>query len=152
MINAVTASILRPNTNLQYSIGDKVGLSQFTFEKCADFPMGSGYITKAILLMDLTAVTTNAEFRLYLYSKEIDNVETDNVAFESGLSTYLPFLIGYIDFVCEAGVTNIFAQVIQPNISFVCQTQNLYGVLVANKAYTPVAFQNITVMMDVDQF
>lgn len=155
----VAASFTRPGDTNAYAISDAVSDSTsaptvITFTAVGRVNAGSGYITTARLVKN-GATTTNANFRLYLYSVAPTPVN-DNAAFPL-LWANRTGRIGYIDFSSMstegAGSDSAQALATATALEFVCAsgTTNLFGVLVAKAAYAPASAEQFHITLGVDR-
>jgi hypothetical protein len=109
---------------------------------------GGGVILSGLLEVGDSANTTNGNFKLLLFRDTVA-VVADNVAWTTAVNTASQFL-DEIDFaLTNNGTTMNYSYVTGLNIPF--QTtrddRNIYGVLLAKGAYTPVRGQKIIVKL-----
>jgi len=146
-ISEVSYEFTRPSDTTQYTAGDVVSNSTssttiITFQgnilKEA-FTTGKSLQVKNAQLTKSTTATTNAAFRLYLYSSGV-TAAADNAAFNLQYANK-HVRVGYIDFTCTTGGsgTSDCAESITTdvNLNIKLLQDNLYGILVAQLGYTP---------------
>lgn len=143
--SVITATFTRPADTTAYAASDVVCNSTsspavITFTNIAKEAGGNGYIMSARLNKS-TTTTTNANFRLYLYTVAPTPI-ADNAAFTL-LYANRASRIGWIDFSSMntegTGSDSANAYVTAAGVKFTCaaDSRNLYGVLVAKAAYAP---------------
>lgn len=157
MIARATATFTRPANTTQYTAGDVVAGASPCFEipAAADFPGGGGYIIGAQLLTDNSA-TTNASFRLWLFSSNVSGIAADNAAFVLPTADATARLVGYIDFsldtVGQGGTLKALGANQNANLAFNTGVNtSLYGIITATAAYTPASAQNFYLSLQIDQ-
>jgi hypothetical protein len=158
----VTAALTRPDDTTAYTAGDVVQSSTsthtpITFTDCARHNGGSGVLLDALLL-DSACQTTKLDAELYLFDTTVAPAH-DNEAWAPS-DAELVTLVAIIDFGASpwvgdptAGTGNVAFQVQNNNAGFVCgaASRNLFGVLVARNAYTPVALEVFTIRLKIVQ-
>lgn len=153
---AASASFTRPSDTTAYTIGDSLNaaVSEAAINAIAvgRISNGTGTITGAILT-DSALQTTKGNFTVYLFDTIIAAPQ-DNAQFNP-TSTEIKHCIGAIQFgsVPLVLASNCLYVVNDLSIKFKCAsgTQNLYWVLVANNAYTPVSGEEFCLRLHVDQ-
>jgi hypothetical protein len=154
-----SATFARPSDTNAYALGDEVSNSTsqgsaapLAFDAVTESPGGSGYLVKATLTTD-NHVVTNGQFTLYLFDS-IPTMVGDNAAWpiaDADLDNY----VGSYDFVLRAsgGAGGAVAVSAGDPIPFACAAADdaLYGVLVAQGAYSPASGQAFTVRLMVEQ-
>jgi hypothetical protein len=158
----VTATVTRENDTNAYTAGDLITPSTtahnpITFSDCARNNGGSGIILDAVLI-DSACQTTKLDAELYLFDTTVAPVH-DNAAWAPS-DAELATLVAVIDFGSTpwvgdptAGTGNVVYQVQNNNAGFVCgaASRNLFGVLVARNAYTPVGLEVFTIRLKIVQ-
>jgi hypothetical protein len=155
----VSDSLIRPGNGTAYAINDVVNDSASSakilrFVNVARSSGGSGYVTSVSVFAD-TANSANAWFRLYLFADSVVSA-ADNAAFPQ-LAAWNNTLIDYVDLVLTSGgsgSTAAFGTANGWNKVFRTGTnsRNLYGILVAQAAYTPKWWGKFTVTLSVHRY
>ena len=107
-----------------------------------------GVVISALLTVGDSANTTNGSFKLLLFQDTVVNV-ADNAAWATA-AYYNTRMIGEIDFaLTNNGTTSNYSYVTGLNLPFqtASDDRNIYGVLLAKAAYTPVRGQKIIVKL-----
>lgn len=153
---SVSASFTRPSDTTAYTIGDVIGPvttpANLTFTNLLRIAGGSAYLVKAMLTSNNAASTMKV--RLYLFDTDPTPI-ADNSPFTL-LYANAANRLGYIDFTntitegsgstaAEALWTGTPLQIVG-NAS-----RTIYGVLVAQNAFTPASGSALTVKLSVDQ-
>lgn len=158
----VGQAFTRPGDTTAYAVSDVVGPvttpAVITFAGAAratgGTDGGTGYVVKARVAKN-TNTTTNAAFRLYLYTTSVTPI-ADNVAW-THLYANRANLIGWVDFptMTTEGTGSDCAEATLNDLRlpFVCAASGsaLYGVLVARAAYTPGASDAFYVEITTEQ-
>jgi len=159
----VTAAITRPNDTTAYTAGDSIAdktsaATLLTFTDAARHAGGSGVLLDA-LLVDSAAQTTKLDAELYLFDTTM-TAPVDNAAW-APTDAILATLVAIVDFGSSPWVGcptagadgNVAYQVQNNNAGFVCgaSSRDLFGVLVARNAYTPVALEVLTIRLKIAQ-
>lgn len=155
LLKNIQTSFQRPADSNAYAASDVVGPNVAAVQKfsgVANYNGGSGYVVKARLTTDV-AVTTLANFRLYIYSVAPTAI-ADNSPFTL-LYTNRLNRIGYIDFALSTeGSGSDCAEAVATGllIPFKCAVADtaLYGVLVAKAAYVPGNAENFALELTID--
>ncbi len=159
---AVNASFTRPADVTAYAAGDAVTNSTsaptvITFTNCAAANAGSGIIIGATLI-DSASQATKGIFELWLFDTTI-TPDNDNAVFtptDAELATLvgvIPFDISYVgDATLGAGGNAVYTASIL-NLPFVtgAGSRDLFGVIVARNAYTPVSAEVFTARLNIAQ-
>lgn len=151
----VSASFARSADTTAYIVGDVVGPASaavLTFASAARSAGGKGYVSSVRLSKG--AVTTNAAFRLWLYSVAPTAI-ADNAPFTL-LAANADNRIGFVDLACASGGSGSDAAdalTLNVNLPFVCASGSaaLFGVLEAKQAYTPANAEVFSVYLTVEQ-
>lgn len=146
---------VRPNNTTGYTAGDVVGngigavagdaLITFTFPKLASLLANGGeFMLTSIELDRLVAglVTGETTYRLYLYSARPTTALLDNAAFSLAIAGDSPVFLDVITGITLAVATGsafISGRVDGINHQYTLKTNVLYGYLVSDGGYTPVA-------------
>lgn len=139
-----SAFFTRPSDTITYTVGDGVSNSITTptaieFTNAARVAGGSGLIISAKLTKS-SNTTTNASFRLWLFTSVPSNVPNDNAVF--GISfVNRTSRIGYIDFTSFVAGTDCAESVVS-GIQFAFKLAggtSLFGILQALGAYPPIS-------------
>lgn len=150
----VSSEFMKSSGVTAYSINDVVGEGTVsTFTNVGAKVGGSGYITN-VRLVKSTNVTTNALFRLWLYSTNPTAI-ADNGVFTL-LWANRDKRLGYVDLVCTtegAGSSSAAALATNVNLKFNCDaaSRDIGGVLEAKQAYTPGSSEQFWIELTVDQ-
>ena len=158
----VTAAITRPADTTAYTAGDVVQTSTsthtpITFTDAARHIGGSGVLLDALLL-DSACQTTKLDAELYLFDTTM-TAPVDNAAW-APTDAIMATLVAIVDLGASpwvgdptAGTGNVAYQVQNNNAGFVCgaSSRNLFGVLVARNAYTPVSGEVFTIRLKMAQ-
>jgi hypothetical protein len=114
----------------------------------------TGYVVKATLRFDVAAVSvTNAVFRLWLFTAAPTMVG-DNVAWPL-LTADLANAVGYVDFALiteGAGSSGAYGLDDGLRLAFKCgvASKDLYGILIAKAAFTPITSTVVTASLTVE--
>lgn len=160
-VGGVTAmaedSFDRPADTTQYAVGDAISDSTTT-PTLLTFPVARhegmcGVVLRAVLISD-AAPTTLLQAELWLFDREIV-AEEDNAAADPS-DAEMECYIGKYGFTLEEFREdhNSAAESEAGDVkAFVCQegSVNIYGLLVAKNAYTPVSGETFTVRLEVWQ-
>jgi hypothetical protein len=124
-----------------------------TFANVARIADGAGYITNVRLVKDEPTIT-NAFFRLWLYNVAPAAI-ADNAQFTL-LYANRATRLGYVDLVATTegtGSDSASAFATNVNLKFMCAGggRNLFAVVEAKQAYTPVSGEKFFVELTVDQ-
>lgn len=151
------ATMTRPANTTAYSFGDLVGSDASTasnnkvwvipFCRSNDVP---GQITGAKLFKSSTGIT-NAAYRIYIFRNTFTIAQNDNAAFVlPNKADILGVLTGSIDEVCADGAYGIFVPKQNVTIPAIpaTGTQNIFAVIVAIDAYTPVSGENFALTLE----
>ena len=109
-----------------------------------------GVVISALLTVGDSANTTNGNFKLLLFNDTVA-VAADNAAWATA-AYYNTRMIGEIDFaLTNNGTTSNYSYVTGLNLPFqtAADDRNIYGVLLAKGAYTPVRGQKIIVKLGI---
>lgn len=155
------ASITRANNTTQYAAGQTIGASYLTFTGAArdQGAQPAGGIIAEVVCVDLANQTTKPDLLLYLFDTAPGATITDNGAFVP-TNADMQALVAVISIpsssfrVGNAGsgaAGNCACDVQGLTIPFNTKKAdaNLYGVLVANNAYTPVAQETFQIRLKV---
>ena len=156
----VTASFTRPDDTTQYTARDVCGTNpatNLTFTNCVR-DVRSGGAIMGVSLVDSAAQSTAGTFELWLFTAAPTAV-ADNAAFaptDAEVRTVVgvvPLSTAYVGTVTSGANGNRFYTSGAINIPFrtASTTRNLYGVLVASNAYTPVAQEVFDVTLRIYQ-
>lgn len=148
------AAFTRPNDTTAYASGDLVANSTTAGSVTAitlagPTPLRQAYIVRRVRFQKSTTSTTNASFRLHLYSTTPTVSNGDNAAWLSPGTLYLGSMDVTVDKVfsdCAVGygVPTAGSEVIvQPG-----DLTGLYGLVEARAAYTPGAQEVFTVTVE----
>lgn len=167
-VGAFTASIngafTRPNDANVYASGDVVTDSTvaptvITFVDCARVAGGTGVILKA-LMVDSANQATLGEFELWLFDTTFapDNDNAPWTPTEAELATLvdvipLPSANAYIgDATAGAGGNVVFrSDSVEAGFDCPAASRDLYGIVVVRNAYTPVANEEFTIILEILQ-
>ena len=161
----VTDSITRPNDTTQYAVGDVIAEvttnDHFLFEKVCQAPRYSGLVSTATIFSSANQ-STKLDANLFLFAVDIGE-DADNATWTPTDAELLTCL-GVINFPAADWVAGNVALGAGGNA--MCQVRNigltfknsknasyddnrgvLYGVLVANNTYTPVANEVLTISL-----
>lgn len=151
------ATMTRPSNTTAYAFGDLVGSDASTpgnnkvwvipFCRSADVP---GQITGAKLFKSSTGIT-NAAFRIYIFRNTFTIAQNDNAAFIlPAKADILGILTGSIDEVCADGAYGIFVP--KQNVAIpaipASGTANIFAVVTAVDAYTPVSAEGLGLVLE----
>lgn len=164
-LNTSTVTLTRPANTDAYAAKDLIAnsttvgqVTPLTFSNLANTRAGTGYITKAILWVD--GATFTAPIRLHLF-KEAPSVASlaDNAQYPLTFAESDKY-IGYIDFVlftaAGTGSDVSFAEI--DDIRMAVESDDLtgsnpiYGLLVAQGAFTPTSGQRFKVVLSCDAY
>lgn len=157
----VSVTLTRPNDTTAYAAGDAVTDSTsaptvLTFSSAARAAGKTGDIVRA-LMVDSANVATKGSFELWLFNASV-TPDNDNAVFtptDAELATcigVIPFTLSYIgDATSGAGGNAIYIGTLSEPIKFTSASGNLFGLVVVRNAYTPVAQEAFTFMLDIDQ-
>jgi hypothetical protein len=154
-------SLTRAWNITQYSANDVVNDSNYTrllrFSTVSVNSSGTtpvmnkgfgGVVISALLTVGDSANTTNGSFKLLLFRDTVVNV-ADNAAWATA-AYYNTHFLGEIDFaLTNNGTASNYSYVTGLNLPFqtASDDRNIYGVLLAKAAYTPVRGQKIIVKL-----
>lgn len=151
----VTASFTRPGDTNAYASGDlvannttagSVATMQFVLSRKA----GYGGMIRRMRLRKSGTSTTNASFRLHLYSAAPTPANGDNGAFSTDKAANY---VGSIDVTCDRAFTDGASGNGTPNvgseINFTADAY--YGLLEARGAYTPASSEQFSIELEVLQ-
>lgn len=157
----ISATLTRPNDTTAYAAGDAVSDSTsaptvITFSSAARAAGKTGEIVRA-LMVDSANVATKGSFELWLFNASV-TPDNDNAVFtptDAELATcigVIPFSLPYIgDATSGAGGNAIYIGTLSEPIKFTSASGNLFGLVVVRNAYTPVAQEAFTFMLDIEQ-
>ena len=122
---------------------------------------GGGYITKAQVIIQTTALTPR--ITIFLYSKppaDITTVLNDNAANVSPTLGELPYYLDQIDIPACGDLGGMSIATATPSTSgnlplpFTCDkaTKSLYGIVVTRDAVTPGAADKMEIRLTIDQY
>lgn len=139
-----SASFTRPTDTIAYTSGDGVSNSTtaptaIEFTNAARVNSGSGLIISSKLTKS-SPPTTNASFRLWLFTSAPSNVPLDNAAFGISFANRIT-RIGYIDFTSFVAGTDC-AESVASGIQLPFKLpggSSLFGILQALGAYPPIS-------------
>lgn len=160
----ITASFTRPNDTTAYAAGDAVTNSTsapaaLTFTSAADSNGGSGMIVGA-RLVDSAAQATKGQFELWVFAgAAAPTPDNDNAAFTptdaelANIITVIPFTTPYTGDATAGAGGNCVYLADGVNAVFKCDsgTPNLFGLVVVRNAYTPVAQEVFTCILQIVQ-
>lgn len=155
-----SANFNRPADTTAYASGDLVANSttagsvtpmSWTVNRVSTY---GGRVRRARLKKSGTT-TTNATFRLHLYTSSPTIANGDNAAWSTTNSTYL----GSFDLDMTASTARVFsdsagviaAPSVGSEINFVPSTTTIYGLLEARAAYTPASGETFTCELEIQQ-
>lgn len=166
---SIFRGLLRPNNATQYIAGDVIedttgGGVQAIFVNSARFPGGTGRIVSASL-----AVTANGtgllagDFELWLFDQAVASHESDAEPF-TPTDADLINLVGVLQFETEAvfeanvtagatgNVAYMAAMTFLP-LGFACiaTSRDLHATLVVRNGYTPTAFEQFLIRINIEQ-
>lgn len=153
----VIGTVTKPNNNTIYSIRDVIGTAttaNITFANIARVNGGTGVIAKVRVVCDANQ-TTKPTFELWLFDTAPADV-ANNGAFAPSdaemltVQAVIPLSTAYVGNAGAAAAGNCIL-ISDTNLStFKCAagSKNLIGVLVVTNAYTPVAADVFTVIID----
>lgn len=114
---------------------------------------GDGAIIQSAIITSSAAVATKFDCELWLFSSDITDIDSDNSAF-TPTDAQMETLVGVIAFPVASwkggdGTTGAGGNAMCSvgNIQIGIQSDNIYGVLIARSAYTPVASEKFTVKL-----
>lgn len=156
----ITTIFTRPNDATQYTAGDVIADSStasiasiLRFNNIARTNGGGGIIQSA-LLIDSIAAATKPDSELYLFD-QIITMQSDNAVW-APTDAEMNYCVGVIAFPTgafkTAGANGLIAAT-GLGTAFNCASDRmtLYGVLVARNAYTPTAFEQFEIRLQVLQ-
>lgn len=144
----------RPNNTTAYTAGDVVGngiaaaagdaLILFTFPKLTSLVNGGEFMLTSVELDRLVAGLVSGEttYRLYLFSAKPATALLDNAAFAMAIAGDSPLFLDVITGitpVVPTGSAYIYGRVDGLNHQYTLKTNSMYGYLVTDGGYTPVA-------------
>lgn len=156
-----SANFSRPADATAYASGDLVAnsttagsVTPLSWSTAARYAGGSGQVRR-VRLRKSNTTTTNATFRLHLYTASPTCANGDNAAWSTNRSGYL----GSIDLDMAGGNGRVFtdaAEVIGvpavgSEINFVATATTVYGLLEARAAYTPASGETFTCELEIVQ-
>lgn len=152
-VKNVAVSITRPANTTAYAAGDVISdgsNSRLAFDDC-DERAGQGGVIQSAALISSANQATKLDGELWLFGADITDLDADNAAF-TPTDDQLKYLLGVIDFAtasfrvgdATAGAGGNSACVVA-NIGIAFPGRKLYGVLLAQNAYTPVSGEVFTV-------
>jgi hypothetical protein len=153
----VRQSIIRPDNTNQYTAGDAIGTassSLLTFAGVgAKEKAATGWIINATLVTSGVAGTAG-DFELWLFNAA-PTAAADADAFTPSDAQMKASLLGVIKFSTEIASAANRAYMADPEqlpLAFKCpdDSRTLYGVLVSRSTYTPIALEEYTVSLHVD--
>ncbi len=130
----------------------------WVFRNIARNNQGSGYITRALALLQTTALTPR--LTLFLFNAVPTSMLNDNVANTAPNPADEEKYIGWVDFPAMSSVgTGMSEAMATPStpgnlpIPFICNSgdTNLYGIVATNDAVTPTALDKLTIKLTVQQ-
>jgi hypothetical protein len=151
-----TASFTRPNDTTAYASNDLVANSvtagsvtpmSFVLPK----GKGDGFKIVAAKVQKSGTTPTNANFHIRLYGSSPTVANGDNGAWSSNLSSYLAKIDVAIAEAFTDGCAIVDSLSESADIHFVTTGNTIYGLLVADAAYTPAAQEVFTVTLILDQ-
>lgn len=143
------ASFTRPSNTTAYTAGDVVST---TAGAVMTFASDAEGLVRAAVLIDSAAESTKPEFDLFLFTVA-PNAVADNSAFAPTDGEMLN-CIGVVSFLAadfKAASGNGMTQGVMSDMSYLAAGGNLYGVLVARNAYTPVSAEVFAVRLSIIQ-
>jgi hypothetical protein len=143
----------RPNNTTGYTAGDVVGngigaaagatLIQFNFPTLTSLANGGEFMLTSVELDRLVAGLVSGEttYRLYLYSTPPITALLDNAAFSLAIADSVMFLdvITGITPAVPTGSAYIYGRIDGINHQYTLKSNIMYGYLVTDGGYTPVA-------------
>ncbi len=150
----------RPNNTTTYTAGDVVGtglaaaagpaLITFNFPKLAARLANGGEFKLTSILLDrqvAALVSGETTYRLYLYSAPPPTSLLDNAPFALNLVDSPLYLdvITSITLIVPTGSTYILGRVDEINHQYTLKTNAMYGYLVTDGGYAPVANTNLDI-------
>jgi hypothetical protein len=162
-IVTVSANFTRPADTTAYAIGDAVTNSTsapviLTFSSCARYAGGAGKIINAVMV-DSAAQATKGQFELWLFDTTVAP-DNDNAVFTptdaecATLVGVLAFTTPFVgDATVGAGGNCVYVTTPSAPIPYKCSSssKDLYGLVVARNAYTPVSGEVFTFRLFIDQ-
>lgn len=155
-LNSIYAVLTRPGDTAAYTANDGVSNSTsaptaIQFTNAIRSAAGKGVIIGAYIIKSSTT-TTNAQFRLHLYSGSPSSVPNDNAAF-ANLWANRTIYIGYIDFSgFIAGSDCAIATGILSRDSIVAKLVSgttIFGIFQAVAAYAPASGEQFEMHLDI---
>lgn len=154
MLTLATASFTRPNDTTAYAINDLVAnsttagsVTPMTFY----VPQAiSGCKVVAVKIQKSNTTATNGNFHVRLYQSSPTCANGDNGAWSTSLSGYLAKLDPAIVEAFTDGCAVVDSLSESADIHMVPMTGLMYGLLVADAAYTPAAQEVFTVTLVLD--
>lgn len=170
-IRSASAEIVRPNDTTAYASGDHItttttagSVAPITFEVAREAGGGNGTVSGALLLTNSASAT--GAIRLHLFNNApfvAGGYQADNAALaltyaalQTGDGTTNPQnnYIGYVDFTTfvahsSSAMSIGTADLIDLNFMTIGQSKNIYGLLEARAAITPVANQRFTTILHI---
>lgn len=158
-VKKITATeFTRPANATAFAAGDVVGPASgtavITLASPAQYNYGAGKITQIRLHSDSsTGTATNGTFRVHFFSTAPTSV-ADNSPWVT-LYTEKAYFVGYRDMdVFTGGATGLTSEMTatQLPLPFKCTgSNNLYAIVTATGAYTPVSGEKFTLSITVEQ-
>ena len=141
--------IIRPANTTQYTAGDVVADTVTRTLRFADVVLspGSGGIVQSAMVIDSSAESTKPDLELYLFNANIVS-QADNAAW-APTDTEMRACVGWISLLSTSFKTcgaNGMIQSADKSLAFNCAvgSRDLFGVVVARNAYTPVSAEQFT--------
>lgn len=158
----IDANFTRPNDTTAYAAGDAVTNSTsaptaITFTECGQVKGGSGIILRA-QMFDSANQSTKGQFELWLFDTS-PTPDNDNAAF-TPTDAENRTLVGIFSFntakvgdATAGGGGNCVYEADERNIPFKCAhgAANLFGLVKASSAYTPVAQERFDFRLNIAQ-
>jgi hypothetical protein len=160
---SVSCSFIRPNNTTPYAVGDiiypaiPVGMPQvkaLEFKNALKFN-DSGFIAEAQLKM-LSAQATKLSAELHLFTAPLLTAPVDNDPFVIGTNIMFADMTNHLKAISfpdevakELGGFVMYETMPSKIVSAANGNTSLYGILVATKAYTPIANERITIQLGI---
>ena len=147
--NQVTKT--RPANTTAYAVNDVIAddtTSLWTFSGVARNKKGAtGLVTNASLIID-SAESTALQAELFLFHSTV-GLDADN-ATDTITDAEMKTCVGRVSFYTGITTTNQTIYDVRPNIQFTCgpDDQDLYGILLAKNAYTPVSGEVLDIIIE----
>jgi hypothetical protein len=158
----VSGSITRPSNTTAYTAGD-VWANSTTAPTLGEFTNvvkgggGRGKIVEAVLI-DSSNSTIPGEFELWVFDNTVTQFNDNSAIALTDLEclnvvTVIPFVTGYISNTLVDGAGNRVYITDSPDKEFVCQdgSTSLYFMIVVRNAYTPIASEKLTAIVQIEQ-